>query len=286
MAGPVSGTWGRQYLQPYSNASVWGTGINPVHYHYGSPPARIGDVSQMTGEVTPPFEGTPDALVPQMLWGYTLEDSLYTGVNYDDRPQWDQTTTQFRNRTDGHPPWNADGPVINGFRALKDGAARIFRGHSQAYSDIQYQEPSETVSEGWLNKPHGQPANSNPSDDSQLIVQTSQTQRYQRRTNTAAVNRGTDAERSGIDSLVTGQKLKVYSGGERHYDMLPREQDAIPRAFWYRTAGTGNPADMVPNTLWSMSPVQRIPPPEPSQGQPETSIRSEYGYTSEDQFYA
>jgi hypothetical protein len=222
-----------------------------------------------------------------MLWGYQLEDSLYTGVQYDDRPQWAEVTPQFRNKTHGMPSLGSPGAVVANFRSLKDGAFRIFRSRTRTFGDVSYQEPSETVTEGWRNKPHGQPANSNPSDDSQLIVQTSQVQRYQMRNNANAVTRGTDVARAGIASLVTGQKLKVYSGGERHYDMEPREADPnMLRAFWFRTAGTGRTGDMLPNTMYTTVPLQRIPPAEPGQGQAETGMTSQYGYTSEDMFYA
>jgi hypothetical protein len=152
---------------------------------------------------------------------------------------------------------------------------------------VQYQIPSETVSEGWLNKPQGTPADSKPSDDNQLIIQTSMTQRYRTRTNAGALARNTDEPRSDIPSKVTGQRIKVYSGGERHYDMLPKEQDAMVRPFWYRTAGTGRADDMVPNTMYSISALQRIPPPDPSMGMPETEFVNEFGYTDEDtQYYA
>jgi hypothetical protein len=152
-------------------------------------------------------------------------------------------------------------------------------------SPIQYQIPTETVSEGWLNKPKGTPANAVPSSTAQLERQTSMQQRYQIRTNDAAVLRDTDVARAPIDSKVTGQKLKVYSGGERHYDMLPKAQDTIPRPFWYRQAGTGDIADMAPNELWYIEPIERIPPPDPCIGNPETGFTQTHGYTTEDSQY-
>lgn len=285
MAGPLSGAWARQNVG-YSGASVWGTGINPVHAYYGSPPARVGNLAMREGEVIPAAVSYPEQLIPHDLWGYQLEDSLYTGVQYDDRPNWTQSPSQFRGHTGNQPSWAAGGATKSRFRAMRDGARRVFRSHSPRLDDAQYQVPSETVSEGWLNKPHGIPADSQPSDDKQLTRQTAMQQRYQTRVNDAAVARATDVPRTGIASLVTGQKLKVYSGGERHYDMEPREQDPIPRAFWYRTAGTGQPGDMLANTMYTIQPLQRIPPAEPSMGVPETSQSGGYGYTSEDMFYA
>jgi hypothetical protein len=285
-AQEVSGLWKRQNVT-YTNAQVWGTGINPIHYYYGSDPDRVQAIRLEEGQITPVWESVPEQLEGKQLWGYQAEDSTYTGVDLDDRPRWDQCTYETRTDTGDQPSWAAPGAVTEAFRTRFGGAYRIFRGRSQAQSDVQYQIPSETVSEGWENKPQGTPADAKPSDDKQLIVQTSMTQRYQTRVNNAAVARGTDDPRAPIASKVTGQRLKVYSGGERHYDMFPKQQDTILRPFWYRTAGTGRVNEMVPNTMWSITALERIPPADPSLGTPETDLTSEYGYTTEDgQYYA
>jgi hypothetical protein len=285
MAAPITGEWARQNLQ-YSGAEVWGTGLNPVHYQYGSPDARIAAVRQREGEVTPPFQAVPDAIEQQEMWGYTPEDSSYTGMSYGDRPNWTDEPSNFRTDTEQQPPWSAPQSINEQFRSMFGGAHRIFRGVSQAFSPVQYQEPTETVTEGWRNKPKGQPANAVASSTAQLERQTSMQQRYQTRTNQAALDRSTDDPRAGIESKVTGQRLKIYSGGQRHYDMLPKQQDTLIRPFWYKTAGTGRVEDMVPNTLWSISPIERVPPPEPTIGTPENQLTSEFGYTEEDgQYY-
>lgn len=282
---PVTGQWRRQFVN-YSGPLVWGTGVNQVHYYYGQADDR-GPVTLREGEVTPPFAGVPDPLVAHDLWGYQPEDSTYTGMEYDDRPNWGQQPENFRGNTGNQPPWIASGGRSNMFRSIFGGAYRTFRGVSQAFSPTQYQIPSETVTEGWRNKPKGDPANAVPSSQAQLERQTSMQQRYQTRDNTAAVDRGTDDPRAPIASKVTGQKLKIYSGGERHYDMLPKVQDIIPRPFWYRSAGTGPWYYMAPNELWDIDPIERIPPPDPCLGEAETEITSEFGYTREDsQFYA
>lgn len=285
MAAPVTGTWRRQFVG-YSGPLVWGTGVNPVHYRYGAGDER-GPVTLRAGEeVTQPHHGIPEQLLAHDLWGYTPEDSSYVGVQYDDRPNWTQEPAEFRANTESQPSWTAPQRANEGFRSRFGGAFRTFRGHSQAQSDVQYQIPSETVSEGWLNKPKGQPANSVPSSPDQYERQTSMQQRYQTRTNAAAVIRATDDARAPIHSKVTGQRVKVYSGGERHYDMLPKVQDNIPRAFYYRRAGTGPWDDMLVNELWYIEAIERIPPPDPCIGVPETEISTQFGYTSEDgQFY-
>lgn len=287
-AQEVSGLWKRQFTG-YSGANVWGTGVNDIHSFYGSEPLREKEYPTREGEITPPHQGVPDKLQPTELWGYQPEDSTYTGVVYDDRPNWteDPPNLAVRSDTGNQPSWAAPGIVNERFRTMFGGAYRTFRGAFTASDGIGYVQPSETVSEGWLNKPQGMPADSKPSSDNQLIIQTSMRQRYATRNNTQAVTRGTDDPRAEIASKVTGQRLKVYSGGERHYDMLPKEQDTILRPFWFRTAGTGRPGEMVPNTLWSIRAVQRIPPADPSMGVAETAIDNTYGYTTEDtQYYA
>jgi len=277
---PLKGAWSREMSVPYSGARVWGTGINRVHYQRGpGPPLRTDPIRGRQGEFTPAHQSVPDQLTSRELWGYTTEDDAFTGVDYDDRPGWDQDPPQYRGRTDDYPPVNASGMVKHFFRSIMGGAHRI----DQKLADSL---PSETVSEGWLNKPKGELADAKPSSPLQYEMQTSMLQRYQVRNNEASVDRGTDEPRTEIPSRTAGQRLKVYSGGLRHYDMFPYQQDEIPRAFYYRTAGTGRPADMLVNEQWQILPVQRVPPPDPSLGPDETDVEGEYGYTGEDHFYA
>lgn len=288
-AQEVSGLWKRQHV-PTASAAVWGTGLNRVHYYYGSDPLRTREYNTREGEVTPPWESVPDSLQAEDLWGYMPEDSTYTGVNYDDRPRLGMDTPETRRVTHDQPSWAAPGFINERFRSRFGGAFRVFRGQmttSQGEMAVGYQVPSETVTEGWRNKPQGDPANAVPSSDRQLIRQTSMLQRYQTRDNDASVARGTDVPRAPIASKVTGQRIKIYSGGERHYDMEPKQQDTMVRPFWYRHAGTGRVHEMVPNTLWSIAPLERIPPGDPSIGVPETSLPQTYGYSTEDaQYYA
>jgi hypothetical protein len=110
-------------------------------------------------------------------------------------------------------------------------------------------------------------------------------QRHKTQNNQRATMRGTDDSREEIQSRIAPMKLKIYSEGERHYDMTPRDMDDIPRPFWYRTAGTGRNLEMLPNEMVVISPLQRTPPPDPSLGPTEISIDPEggFGYTAEDQ---
>lgn len=277
MGLPYTGGQMRRVTQPYSGAQVWGTGINPVHSFYGSPSARVrpGDFAE-----TPASEGMSQQVDLFYGWEYQ-EPPTGTGyITYDDRPTWDTPSNEMavRRSTLSHPPLDATGRLKALFRSQGGGAHRFAQ-------VMQPTLPSETVSEGWTNKNRSGLADAKPSAPSQYEIQTSMRQRYETRNNRLAVERDTDEPREPIDSRTAGQKLKTYSTGERSYDMLPREQDEIPRPFYYRTAGVGNVADMAPNEMWDIGPIQRTVPPDPSLGSPETNY-SQYGYTPEDTFYA
>jgi hypothetical protein len=274
-----------QYLsQPYADRRVWGTGINPIHQFYGSDQLRVpgrqneGPVRQKPASAIPGFVETAPP------WGYSHEDVVagYTNTYlfYDGRPPIGTDSPQWRGQDVSQPPVDATGAIKNFFRGLWGGAHRTTEKTAN-------QIPVETVSEGWLNKPKGTPADSKPADQSQVFIQTSQVQRYKTRNNQAAQMRDTDDARSDIQSRVVGQKLKVYSGQERHYDMFPYQQRDILRPFWFRRAGTGPQYWLAPNEMYLSEPIQRTPPPDPYLGPPETAIEApDYGYTSEDQSYA
>lgn len=284
MAIPVRGTWINQGTVSEVGASVWGTGINPIHSYYGEgPPLRVLGRNDQEPKVQP-IDAQLDMTTPTDLWGYTPEDSWAGNFYEDDRPPWNEQPPDYRSNTEGHPPYTAQSTGGNeAFRAKLGGAYR--KGQKKADS-----LPDETVSEGWLNKITGIVANSRPSDNSQLIVQTSQVQRYQTRVNDHAVARATDAARFPIHSRVKAQIVKSYSGqvpgSPRYYDMTPYQQNQSIRGFRYRTAGVDDPAKMLPNEMYISSPVERVPPPDPSLGISEPASGSDYGYTDEDNFYA
>jgi hypothetical protein len=284
MAVPIKGAFRERFTVPYSGARVWGTGINPIHAFYGSPPTRLDPLNQREGDITPPWQGVSDSLEAEELWGYTLEEQRNVYFVRDDRPSWDVAPEDdpSRDSTGNQPPYNATGAAKTRFRSTMGGAYSLIRGKLPR---ANYTPPSETVSEGWINKPTGRAANSVVSDPSQYEIQTSMTQRYRARNNDAAVDRATDASRSHINSRVSGQKLKVYSEGERNYDMFPRQQSPWEeRPFYYRSAGTGLQDQMLPNEMYDIDPIERTSPPDPYIGQQEESFQ--YGYTNEDNFYA
>jgi hypothetical protein len=293
MAVPIKGMFANTFSVPYANANVWGTGYNAIHAQYGSPPTRLNPYPTREGEHTPPWDAVPQSLIPGEEWGYTPEDNV--GSQYfvrDDRPSWDIDTPEMtvRQSTGDHPSWNATGAARSRFRSQMGGAFSKWRGKLPRAT---YEIPDETVSEGWINKPTGRPANARVSDPSQYEIQTSMTQRYRARNNDHAVARGTDPSRSHINSRVSGTKVKVYSQGDRIYDMEPREQSPnaphMSRDFYYRTAGTGVQSQMQPNAMYDVSALERTPPPTPYIGQTDVTLSESpeyYGYQGEDQFYA
>lgn len=298
---------------PYATAAVWGTGINSVHYLYGEGPplrtlGRAGAIgaSPVAGESPRdrPYQQPTDHAgynPPEILtWGYPVDYSVgsFGGgtdsspettapgfrEDMDDRPNWSQDTPDERTRTHNtNPSWGRTGARL---RSRMGGARR--RRITPSYGNLRpsTQLPNETVSEGWINKATSYTAYAHPSDPSQYEVQTSMRQRFGTRVNDRATARGTDEPRAKIASRVEPMVEKVYSQGERLYDMFPYQADVIERPFRYRTAATGPASWMEPNAYQLIEPYQRTPPPDPSEGIPEVSYPSgDYGYTPEDTMY-
>lgn len=267
MAGIPS--WRDSLAENYTGARKWGTGVNVIH----------SNTDDGTGRVMAPGEapyGLPsDSPILADTYGYTTEDLAATGdVSFTNwHPGWGENPQRGKSDL---PSWgHRKGPPSGtGFRSLK-------RGMSEKEVEAQ-QIPSETVSEGWTNKTTGNVLDSIVSDPSQYIVQTSERQRDLTRVNSAAVVRGTDADRAGIPSRIVGMKVKNYSRGEREEDMTPWTQDLWHRVFHIRTAGTGNPALMDPNEMYVSQPMTREVPADVDQGASEST--GGYGYTSGDYY--
>lgn len=211
------------------------------------------------------------------------------------RPSWDTPPENDRMRSDASTmaPWGRSGAAM---RAIREGAHRYRRnsqqvlpGQGDAFQPVSAEpvnsNPTETVSEGWINKATSFTAYAEPAADGQVFVQTSMRQRFGTRDNGRAQLRGTDEARSNIASRVMAMIEKVYSEGERHYDMAPYQQDDIRRAFRTRTAGTGPQHWMEVNEVIPLTAMQRTPPPDPAMGIPEVSTAADYGYTGEDTMF-
>jgi len=258
-------SWRKELPQSYVGAKKWGTGINPVHSQTSS--TNVGR------NLAPgPYDGTPleaNGLVDLASdFGYTDEDFAMTGEDVDlsfmeahpglDAPDSHAQTGMF-------PSWgNGKFPIPQGttYRSYKIGSAWK--------EQIPQQQPYGSVSEGWLNKEHGEVNDAGISDPSQYEIQTSMRQRDLSKGNDSATMRGTDDPRHTIATRLTGIKVKEFSGGKRHEEMAPREQLERPRGWLHRTAGTG-PYEGV-NDMYVSEPLMREIPKDAYQGPNDTDI--------------
>jgi len=301
MGLPITGAFARstQSQAPYAGAAKWGNGINAIHAHYaGSPrPGGIGVPNDLDQRTPPGMAAESVEYGPP--WGAPNEPSYEDVYSYESvfvgQPEEPDTWPNLGDSTMVMPP---DYPAFNeGGQAIRSKQSNV---NGPRQTTMVSQMPTETVNEGWLNKPVSgdmipEPENkAGDADPSQVFVQTSEVQRNNGMTQVRGVREGpegkTDQPRSTIAPRKAGPKIKVYSGQMRHYDMFPRQIDDIPRPFYYRTAGTGPNPYLYSNTTYLNTPMQRTPPPDPSQGMVDTSFTDpddpgSYGYTSEEWGY-
>lgn len=274
---PITGTW-LDSVAYESGAEKWGHGINPVHYVGGAgyggrsvkdPHTSTGPNAGQGGEVderiidpTDPLAGYTDEDFASMTWGYGPETS--TSVH----PPLGSSTEQFRGvATDNYPaPGYHEGGRPGGsfIRAIPIGGR-------QPYGGMKQSPKEETVGEGWVNKEVGAVEDAIISDPSQYEMQTSMIQRDKVRTGSQNPNTGTANEQTapiGSFRPTWGQRIKPWSGGRRHWDMQPREQNEYIRPFWYRNAATGYREWLGVNDAYQYQrePLQRQPVPDPYAG--------------------
>jgi hypothetical protein len=288
MAAPISGNWAAIHSNAadYTGAKRWGTGVSELYAAIGA-----GVPLRMTGRnpEQAEYREVPAALLPGEFYGYTMEDlpqgtddAFMVGV-----PPWTDRPEVTRGSSGEFPPPSLqarpNGPSGNWFRSVHQMGMLKAAHDPTAY-------PTETVSEGWLNKEHGQINDAEVSADAQYTRQTSMQQVNPQagRNNDAAVARGTDDARFNIMTRLTGMKVKPWSEGQRLQDMFPYQQDLILRPWWWRRMGVGREQDMVTNEFQPTLSVQRNPPSEPYTGPDEAggSDTGDYGYTPEDVTYA
>ena len=288
MAAPISGNWANIYANPadYTGAQRWGTGVAPLYGQRG-----IGPPLGITGRNPEPSEyrEVPHELLAPDAWGYSSED--LAGVVTDDDafmigvPPWTDRPEVTRGDSGEYPPpsWLArpNGPDGKYFRSVHQ-AGLLKAAHDPTAF------PTETVTEGWDNKLHGEVLDAETSAPGQYERQTSmqQVNPPEGGNNQAAVIRGTDDDRHNIMTRLTGMKVRPWSEGERLQDMFPFQQDLILRPWWWRRAGVGREQDMITNEFQSTLPYQRTPPSEPYYGPDESAgaDTGDYGYTPEDSF--
>lgn len=278
----ISGAWraGLESPQPYATATVWGTGVNRVHQHYGngSPRGVVPNVAPGIGQV-------PDSIIGDTVtYGYAEEDHnpLY-GYGYEtgtaDRPSLGQSS----GRGQTVPGWPEPGPHVAG---LPGGIKLRSQEHggriTSVLSKLRYPRP---VSQGLDGK--GTAGVLNESElpaDRQLVIQTGVIQMGTARA--GSQRSGSQSEyRAPIKRTPPGMRVPQYAGGERHDDMTPREQSVGRRRVFYdRQAGAPDPALMGVNSMYQSTPRDRKPPPPPDMGQAPTSTVEIVagGYTEED----
>jgi hypothetical protein len=288
---PLTGSWVARNTssdaEDYSGALKWGTGINPVHQiKWEGPPLRTTGREPGPDDQERNAPEVPGGLVSHEMWGYTSEDIASLSGNFQPgTPGWGTDTTELRAENyPGTPPWGYEntGDERLEFGLNPELAMPLWNGTRL----VSF--PTETVTEGWDNKLTGQVLAARTSDPAQYERQTSmqQVNPPEGRNNASAVARGTDDPRENIMTRLTGMKIKPWSTGERSADMFPFQQLMGIRPFRYRTAATGNPANMEPNEMYVSEPVERVVPPDPDLGAQETQIAdSGYGYTDEDGSY-
>lgn len=286
MAGPFTGAWRAAVVSEaqYTGALKQGTGINPVHAIRDGDPLRTNGTKLNYPEPNLGPGDDPASLIdsesywpcpedsPTGLWGYNSETGL------SDRPRYG-VPDERAHVTDGFPSWG-------GSRKTKPAGTFIRSVVRGALVTLTSREvPSETVTEGWRNKAHGIVADSVASSDAQLVMNTSDTQRYKMRTGSQSSGRASEFN-APVPSRVVGQKRKVYSGGQRHHDMMPYQQDVILRPFLSRQAGTGYQTfSGRVNSMYTSNPLLREVPQDPYAGDVSPSDDDSYGYVSEDGEY-
>jgi hypothetical protein len=284
MGLPVTGSWYTRYAneQAYVGASRWGTGSNPIKEVYGEgPPLRSTGRIPGPDSPTPQLSDVPSQVETAFEYGYTMDD-IAALTPQGMPPGWGSETDEIRNNADGYPSWREDS---EDFRLTNHADPRLWSGI--ALDSF----PTESVTEGWLNKETGAVADARTSDPGQYERQTSmqQVNPPDGRNNQAAVTRATDDPRFNILTRLTGQKVKPWSQGQRNADMFPYQQDLIIRPFWYRIGATGDPDMMDANEMYVSDPIQRDVPPDPDMGPEETNVytlEANDGYTTEDLTYA
>lgn len=271
--------------EPYADASIWGTGINPIHATRDGQGRNIAPdglgvlVDPNLVDDTDPYGYTDEDSIP---WSIELAE-MPNETGMGDRPAWGTDNEAARAQTmRGYPSpgeTSSGTPKGENIRAREHGA---IRGNTTSNTPLK---SAAAGYEGKLTDGVIEPG-SGISNPSQYTMQTSMQQL--RRTRAGSQSSGTSSPYTQpITTRVPGQRVQGYSGGYRHQEMQPRQQSGIPwRPFFTRTAGTGKLADLKPNVPILNSPLTRTPPPDPDQGPAVGSTdASQFGYTAEDMVY-
>jgi hypothetical protein len=305
----VAGSWRAANLTPleYDGATKWGTGVNPIHaipesFQRGGTKLPLGS--------TGPGDVSPEIILGPVQWGYQAEDAqFYQGEDYRyievDTPNWTENTTGRGDRggpglygqeVADYPAWGVynDDDTTGEFPVGGPTGGAALRAESHE-SDIERHRliavPTPGVSGGWLNKIHGNVNTPRTSDPSQYEIATGLKQTSSHLENTRAVARGTDQGRAPIGNRLTGVKVKSYAkdinmgGGPGTPDMLPQQQDEIPkRPFFFRQGAMPPPEEHTWGEITYWTPIQRTVPDDAGATvtAQEATQQDSYGYTGED----
>lgn len=255
-------SWRDQLPQSYAGARKWGTGVNPIHAKREGYEGR----NIAPGNITQPDPG----LITEFEFGE--DDGLYVGVVdltfMEAHPNWgDPKTHRTVTNMPAYGPGSAPTPQGTRKRIRMEGMS-YKEGHTNA-------QPAGPAGEGWENKVHGVELDARTSDQRQYEIQTSMAQRDLPRENVNAQLRGTDDARESIAPRHVGMKVKSYSGGQRHEDMFPFQQEYRPRPWRFRGAGTGPVAWMDVNAENPVTPRTRDVPADVYQGDSETAVTAD-----------
>src|SRR6266567_6413181 len=297
----IGGTWSSRYAnaQNYTGARRWGTGINPVHAVRDNP-GRVTGIKENLSALGDPSDAPPEQLIgPDDYGGSDYQgDEPYPDEVFryqDERPRWNEVTPQFRDESNSgamgeQPPWGVygDANLIDGFPlpGPAGGMDPVLDIHHGESTERQHAiaVPTRGLQGGWLNKARGRDAHAEAQDPAQpgyqLAVNTAeqQGQGVKSRVNDRAVARGTDAPREAIASRTAGMAYRQFAqsvgmgGGPGTPDMQPFQQTAgLKRPFVPRRAGLPPAEDHYWNEMEGRVPLQRTVPPDPYQGDPETT---------------
>ena len=307
----VSGTWLQRASHDYTGATKWGDGYNPIHGVRDNGRGRVIGTRENLLPLGEPSDVVNESITSRDI-DFIVEDYVeYTmpGEYYryqEDFPRWNQTTPQFRDATNNtamgeQPPWGVyfDTNPIDGF-PLAGPTGGMQRWLDVNHGEVEEQNtpiavPTAPVTGGWKSKQRG----ANAVAESQEVKQEGfqwtlnnasvQGQGLLSLSNERAVARGTDTPRSSIVSRTAGMAEKDYAksfgmgGGAGTPDMYPFQQTAgLKRPWLTRVTATPPAEDHFMNTMEGRSPLFRVMPQDPYQGDYEAGDgdtgSGEWGY--------
>lgn len=258
-------------------ARKWGTGINPIHRQ------ATADGRHIAPEGYAGLDSETDLLGEWQDDGWSNapwqaeNHELPRDIGMFDRPNYGDNPQHVRSMTDDFPQFG------NYQGGLPGGTEIRTRKHGADDQQTPNQIPTESVSEGWLNKPVGDVEDAVTSDITQLTLNTSMQQRDKTREGSQRGEGSQSDYAAPIQSRIVGQRLKVYSGGVRHEDMRPKTQtQRLLRGWWNRAAGTGDARMMQANSQQQRAAMIREVPADPYVAPPAVVDAANYGYQEED----